>query len=96
MKKYFTVIGSPLKRELVGISCINFENQPPAKKNIATTRSFGTLQTDLDKIKEAVSTFAVNSAIKLRKQKSCAQTMMVCKKEFKTINKFYYQASIPN
>lgn len=77
MKKYFTVVGSRLKKELEGTPCINFENQPPAKKNIATTRSFGTLQTDLDKIKEAVSTFAVNSAVKLRKQKSCAQTMMV-------------------
>ena len=77
MKKYFTVVGSRLKKELEGKPCINFENQPPAKKNIATTRSFGTLQTDIDKIKEAVSTFAVNSAVKLRKQKSCAQTMMV-------------------
>lgn len=77
LRKYFTVTGSRLKSELEGIPCINFEEMPAAKKNIATTRSFGTSQTELQKIQEAVSTFTVNSAQKLRKQKSCAQTMMV-------------------
>lgn len=77
MKKYFTVVGARTKKELEGTPCIYFENMPPAKKNIATTRSFGVLQTELEKIQEAVSTFTVNSAQKLRKQKSCAQTMMV-------------------
>ena len=41
MKKYFTVVGTRTKRELEGVSCIDFENMPSAKKNIATTRSFG-------------------------------------------------------
>jgi DNA polymerase V len=77
MKKYFTVVGTRLKKELEGISCISFEDIPPAKKNIATTRSFGTMQTELSKIQEAVSTFSVVCAEKLRKQKGCAQTMMV-------------------
>jgi DNA polymerase V len=77
IKKHFTVTGSRLKSELEGIPCIAFDEMPPAKKSIATTRSFGTLQTELEKIQEAVSTFTVNSAEKLRKQKSCAQTMMV-------------------
>jgi DNA polymerase V len=77
MKKHFTVVGARIKKELEGIPCISMEEIPPAKKNIATTRSFGVLQTELKKIKEAVSTFTVNSAFKLRQQKSCAQTMMV-------------------
>lgn len=77
MKKYFTVVGTRTKRELEGVSCIDFENMPSAKKNIATTRSFGKLQTELHKVQEAVSTFAVVSAEKLRKKHGCAQTMMV-------------------
>lgn len=77
MKKHFTVVGTRTKKELEGISCIDFEDLPPAKRNIATTRSFGIMQTEPNKIKEAVSTFAVVCAEKLRKQNSCANTMMV-------------------
>ncbi len=77
VRKHFTVTGLRTKKELLGIPCFDFENIPPSKKNIATTRSFGTKQTELSKIKEAVSTFASVCAEKLRKQNSCAQTMMV-------------------
>lgn len=76
IRKYFTVIGTRTKNELQGIPCFSFENFPPSKKNIATTRSFGTMQTELIKIEEAVSTFASVCAEKLRRQKSCAQMMM--------------------
>jgi DNA polymerase V len=47
------------------------------KKNIATTRSFETNYTKLEQIKERVSTFAVTCAEKLRKQKSCCNSIMV-------------------
>lgn len=77
IKKHFTVVGLRLKKELEGTPCFTFENEPPSKQNISTSRSFGELQTELPKIQEAVSTFVVNSARKLRKQKLCAQTMMV-------------------
>lgn len=77
LKKYFTVTGTRTKKELEGVQCISFDDIPPAKKNIATTRSFGTMQTELSKIQEAVSTFAVVSSEKLRKQKGCAHTIMV-------------------
>lgn len=77
VKKHFTVIGLRTKKELEGMSCIEFENMPPTKKAIATTRSFGTMLTNLDPISEAVSSFAESCAIKLRAQKSCAVSMML-------------------
>lgn len=77
MRKHFTVMGLRIKKELEGVSCFKLENQPTSNKNIATTRSFGELQTELHKVQEAVSTFASNCAYKLRKQKLCANTLMV-------------------
>ena len=48
-----------------------------AKKNIAVTRSFEKNYTEFVELEERVTTFAVSCAEKLRKQKSCCNTMMV-------------------
>ena len=48
-----------------------------AKKNIATTRSFDKNYTELEDLKERVTTFAVSCAEKMRKQKSCCNAIMV-------------------
>lgn len=77
VRKYFTVTGLRTKKELEGTPCLGLEDIHPAKKSIATTRSFGILQTELEKVQEAVSTFATVCAKKLRDQKSCAKTLMV-------------------
>lgn len=57
-------------RELQGISCIGFEAAPPARQEIACTRSFGRPVTELGPLEEAVSAFATRAAEKLRKQHS--------------------------
>jgi len=59
-------------RELQGESCIELEDAPPAKREIAVTRSFGHPVTDVEPLVEAVSTFASRAAEKLRKQSSVA------------------------
>lgn len=55
-------------RELRGFHCIEFEDVPPAKKEIASTRSFGRPVTELSDLIEAVTEFASRAAEKLRKQ----------------------------
>lgn len=55
-------------RELQGVSCIAFEDSPPPKKEIASTRSFGVPITALADLEEAVSEFASRAAEKLRRQ----------------------------
>lgn len=63
-------------RELQGTSCIDLEDAPTIKKEIASTRSFGQPVTELSDLIEAVSSFASRTAEKLRKQDSNANQVM--------------------
>jgi DNA polymerase V len=76
IKKHMSIVGLRMYKELCGIPCLELDS-PSDKKNIATTRSFDKNYTDFNLIKERVSTFAVTCAEKLRKQKSCANSLMV-------------------
>ncbi|WP_300555655.1 Y-family DNA polymerase [Limnohabitans sp. Rim8] len=64
-------------RELNGTPCIEFEDEPPAKQQIACTRSFGRPVTELADLQQAVTEFACRAAEKLRKQKGHAAQVMV-------------------
>lgn len=57
-------------RELRGMPCMDLESEPPPKKEIACTRSFGRPVTELSDLNEAVTHFASRAAEKLRKQGS--------------------------
>ncbi len=76
VKKYMSVIGIRLKKDLLGIPTLEIEHTK-AKKSIATTRSFDKNYSDFEPIKERVTTFAVSCSEKLRKQKSETNTLMV-------------------
>ena len=76
VKKNLSIAGLRLKLDLQGIPTLDLE-EFQAKKNIATTRSFEKNYTELEQLKERISTFAVSCAEKLRKQKSCCNAMMV-------------------
>lgn len=77
VRQKMTVTGEQLWKELNGISCIDMEFAPLAKKTICTSRAFGQTIADLEGLKESVSTYAAICAEKLRKQKSCALSLMV-------------------
>jgi len=77
VRKHMTVVGQRMQNELKGIPCYDLETEIPAKKNICTARSFGQMLTELKFIEEAVANFTARCCEKLRKQKSCAQTLMV-------------------
>jgi len=74
--KNFSITEWKLKKDLEGIPTLQLDKQKP-KKAIATTRSFETTFSDLDNIKERISTFATSCAEKLRKQKSNCRTLIV-------------------
>jgi DNA polymerase V len=71
------VIGLRIKKELLGESCLRLELMVPPKKAIATTRAFGKKTSELVFVTEAVSTYAVRCAEKLRKQNSVANLLTV-------------------
>jgi len=77
IRKNMTVVGLRTKKELQGISCISLEEMVPDKKAICTSRSFGIPQKDLQQLEEAVATFTVRCAEKLRSQQSAASQIMV-------------------
>lgn len=76
IRRNLAVVGLRLKKDLTGIATLDFETVQP-KKNIATTRSFESNYTEFEQLAERVSTFASSCAEKLRKQKSCANLLMV-------------------
>ena len=64
-------------RELQGTSCIELEDAPAAKKEIACTRSFGHPVSTLPELTEAITEFTSRAAEKLRKQSSVAGQIYV-------------------
>jgi DNA polymerase V len=67
-RRRWSVVMEKTVLELRGIACMAFEDVPPAKKELASTRSFGHPITELADLVEAVSEFASRAAEKLRKQ----------------------------
>ena len=65
-----------MKKDLEGISKIPLE-EVYSKKMIATTRSFEYTFSDIDNIKERISTFAASCAEKLRNQESSCHMVIV-------------------
>jgi DNA polymerase V len=64
-------------RELQGFACIELEEAPPPRKEIACTRSFGQPVRALQDLSEAVTEFASRAAEKLRQQDHHACRVMV-------------------
>lgn len=62
----FGVVLARTQRELQGHSCIELEEQEPDRKQIVVSRSFGQEATKLSDVVEAVATFAVRAAEKMR------------------------------
>jgi DNA polymerase V len=76
IKKHFSITEWRLKKDLEGIPTLVLDYREP-KRSIATTRSFEYTYSDLENIKERISTFATSCAEKLRKQKSSCYVVIV-------------------
>ena len=74
--KNFSIVEWRLQKDLQGISKIPLE-EVSSKKMIATTRSFEYTYSDIDNLKERISTFAASCAEKLRIQKSSCHMLIV-------------------
>ncbi|WP_010465839.1 Y-family DNA polymerase [Acidovorax radicis] len=77
VRRRWSVVLERTVRELQGMQCIDLDDAPAPKKEIACTRSFGQAVTDLPPLVEAVSEFASRAAEKLRKQGSLASQLLV-------------------
>ncbi|QNP48413.1 Y-family DNA polymerase [Diaphorobacter aerolatus] len=77
VRAHWGVVVERTHRELHGTSCITLDEAPAPRQEIACTRSFGRPVTDLDTLREAISTFATTAAQKIRKQGSYTTRLMV-------------------
>ena len=76
IRKRISVVGQRTVMELNGYPCIGIE-KAKRKKTIISSKSFGQKTTEIDDIKEAISTYAARATEKLRNQKSKAQAISV-------------------
>lgn len=102
VRKNLTVVGERMWDELRGFPCIEIDKAAKAKKQICTSRSFGTKLKEFDEIFEAVSNFTASCAAKLRKQHSCASGMLVfimtnpfSEKDPQYVNSRHFKLPIP-
>lgn len=70
MKSLFSIVMAKTVAELQGISCIEIEHAPPAKKQIISSRSFGQRVTDKESLSEAMSDFLQSAVKRLRAENS--------------------------
>ena len=77
VRRRWSVVLERTVRELQGLSCIQLDDAPSPKQEIACTRSFGNPITDLNELVQAVSEFATRAAEKLRKQEGHANQLLV-------------------
>jgi DNA polymerase V len=77
IKKYFTINGLNIARELKGISCIDFQLFYKPKKSIIVSRSFGKLLTEFDDIYTALANHIGIACRKLRLENLDAQYLCV-------------------
>ena len=87
-----TVTGERILRELNGVACLALEHVPPARKGIASTRSFSHPVTVFSEMREAMAAYATRAAEKLREQKLVTQHLAV----FMRTNKFNGDPSYAN
>ena len=77
VKRLMNVTGERTWRELNGESCIEMEEVEPARKQMCCSRSFGTMITDFDGLRQAVVIFATALSRKLRENGLAAVSMSV-------------------
>lgn len=64
----YGVVLARTQRELQGHRCIELEEHEPPRQQIVVSRSFGKVTSDPDTVCEAVATFAIRAAEKLRER----------------------------
>jgi len=77
LRAHFGVVMERIASELQGISCLELEDVALPKQQIISSRSFGENITRLEDLREAVSTYALRAAERLRSQNSVCGAVQV-------------------
>jgi DNA polymerase V len=77
IKEHLGVMGQRLVLELRGTVCYPMNQNPDSKKEITTSRSFGHPVESYEELAQATTSYVSKVALKLRKQKSLAQSLLI-------------------
>ncbi len=96
VRKHMSVVGLRLKQELLGIACLELNEVQEPKKEIGTAKSFGSLLSDYNLIREACCSYIDYCAGKLRRQKSVASAILIHLEtnSFRTQDEQYYNRTV--
>jgi DNA polymerase V len=77
LRAAFGVVMEKTQRELQEVPCIGLQEIQPDRQQIISSRSFGSMVTELLVLRDALSTFVANACTKLRAQNSQAAVIQV-------------------
>ncbi len=77
VRKKMTIVGLKMVLELRGTPCFGLVDEDPAKQSITVSRSFSRLISGRQELEEAVSSYMIRAAEKLRREKQLASTITV-------------------
>lgn len=77
LRAEFGVVMEKIQRELQEVPCIELQEIQPERQQIISSRSFGSMVTELPVLQDALSTFVANACAKLRGQGSHAAVIQV-------------------
>jgi DNA polymerase V len=77
LRARFGVVMQRLVYELRGVSCLDTASLAPPKQQLIASRSFGRPVTELTALQEAVASHVARAAVKLRRQGSVTQALVV-------------------
>ena len=85
IRKHLGIVGLRLVMELRGVSCLDLEQCPSPKQSLTCSRAFGQSISTLTEMEEAVSSYALRVAEKLRGERLAATvlTVLLTTNEFK-------------
>ncbi len=77
VRQALTVVGARIHTELNGVSCMDLETAPRARKSLTCSRSFGKSISTLEEMREAVAAYMTKAAEKLRSENMAASVVTV-------------------
>lgn len=77
VRAMLSIVGTRIAAELRGVSCLPLAEAAPARKSIATTRTFGRMVTQWKDMREAVAAYTGRAAEKLRAERLVAAHLSV-------------------
>ena len=91
LQKVFTIAGRQIQDELKGIPCFGLELENQKKKEIISSRTFGSPVYSLQSLRESVASYASLACEKLRKQDSVCSVVEVRihTNPFKSVPQYY-------